>query len=149
MEQREIDFDFELSTIRGIREFRDIKDDMVRLYPNIPMSAAREYIKTGKKLPIIPDEFYEIAEKLYEKRIEVIESVKIQISEQARKNEIDVPEEYLSGKNLAPFFENDIYEKVPDLKVFEFLRFYSPEEIAQMTKKQELVADQKNTEDER
>jgi len=135
MEKQEMDFDFELTTLKGMRDFRIIFDEIKSQYPNIPMKAAREYIKTGQKLPVIPNGFYEEVEKLYNKRREVIESVRMQISEQARKNGIDVPDEYLSGKNLSPFFEDDVYEKVPDLRIFEFLRIYSPEEIAQMTKK--------------
>lgn len=142
-------FDFEISTFNSIKEFNEYLMEVKKKYPNLTMPMAREYLKSGTRIIGVPDELYDALDKLSQIRREAIEGEKVHILAQAQKAGVRVPDEIASGKSLIPFFEDAAYEKVPTLRVFEYMCFYTPDEIAQMTNKPKANDKQENTSEER
>lgn len=127
-------FDFEVSTLNAIKKFNEFFREVKRKYPNLTMPMAREYLKNGTRIVGVPDELYEDLDTLFEIRKNALENEREHILAQAQKSNINLPENIISGKCLEPFFEDELYEKVPTLRLYEYMIFYSLEEIARKTK---------------
>ena len=138
-------FDFEVSTINAIKQFRDLLAEIKKKHPNMTMPMAREYLKRGTKIAGVSEELYADLDRLSQIRTTAITTEKEYIIAQAQKAHIKLPEEIVSGKSLIPFFEDATYELVPTLKIFEYMTFYSPEEIAGMREKIQINDEQENT----
>lgn len=138
-------FDFEVSTINAIKQFRDLLAEIKKKHPNMTMPMAREYLKRGTKIAGVSEELYADLDRLSQIRTTAITTEKEYIIAQAQKAHIKIPEEIVSGKSLVPFFEDAAYELVPTLKIFEYMTFYSPEEIAGMKEKIQINDEQENT----
>lgn len=144
-----MEIDFEISTYQAIQKFNEIFSEIKKKFPNLTMPMARNYIKNGTRVAGVPDELYSALDKLSQIRLDAIENEKIHILAQAKQSGIRLPEEIASGKSLIPFFEDAAYDKVPTLKVFEYLSFYSPEEIAQMRNRPQVNDKEENDNAER
>ncbi|MBR2289090.1 MAG: hypothetical protein IJ867_00285 [Clostridia bacterium] len=141
--------DFDISTLKGINEYKSLLEEIKRKYQNITMPMIREYFRRETKIRGVSEELYSDLDKLYKLREETIQSASIQIRAQAQKAGYRLSNRFLTGKNLVPFYEDELYEKIPDLKLFEFLSTYTPEEIAQMRNIPGQKASKETTEEER
>ena len=134
-------FDFEKTTLSLIKKFNDLFDEIRKKYPTVTMPMIRNYINSGNKIEGIPDELYNDLDKLYQIRLEAIKTESNHIISQAKKSGLKVPDDIISGKSLIPFFEDEIYEKISTLRVYEYMTFYTTQEIAQMSKKDKNIED--------
>ena len=132
-----MEFEFESSTLDKIIEFDEILKQVKIEYPNATMAMMREYLKNGTKVDGVPEEFYGYVEKLAKIRLEALDTEKECILAQAQKAGIKIPDSIFSGKNLIPYLDEEISQKIPTLTLVEKMKFYSIEEIARMTKKEE------------
>lgn len=144
-----MNLDFEVSTLEKLQKFRSTLINIRQQYPNIGMATAREYLINGTRIQGVPDEYYSLIDELYKIRMEVLTIEKEHILAQSKMANTKVPEGVFEGKNLAPFFEKNLYEKIPTLAVIEFLGFYSKEEVVQMSNGFGLDKQSENIEDER
>lgn len=140
-------YDFEISTWNSIKEFNNFFNEIKEKYPNLTMPMIRNYIKTGTKIVGVPNELYDDIDKLFAIRLKAIEIEKIHLEAQAEKAGKKLPESILNGKNLKPYFEDEVYEIVPTLKIFEFMVFYDGEEIANMKNKTNIEVSQNSTDE--
>ena len=147
MKLKEMVFDFEISTLNSIKEFNNFFSEIKKRYPNLTMPMIRAYLKNGIRVDGVPNKLYDDLDKLSQIRMEAIKREKIHIIAQTKERGVALSEDIISGESLIPFFDDKIYEKVPTLRVYEYLSFYSPEEIAQMTKKPELSNEARESED--
>lgn len=133
-----IAFDFEISTINLIKEFNEYLKHSIKKHPDFSMSLARKYIQDGIKMDNISEEFYHDIDTLFDIRMKAIQNEKVHILAQAQKANIKIPKyvmNILSGKELAPFLEDEVYQNIPTLKIIEYMIFYTPIELAQIKHK--------------
>ncbi len=136
--------DFKISTLLAIRQFQDGIKELITDYPDFDFKDARNFIKTGEKKESVSSKIYDKISSLNEIRKSAIKKemtrakAQMEIFNSKRsENPINIPEELLDGSSLVPFFDQKFYELFPSLGTFQFMQWYSEEEVANLVLEQE------------
>lgn len=120
-----------LSTWDKVKAFQD---GLEALGKKVELSIARTYLLTGEKSERVPAEIYDEIDRLEAIREEGIQSEMKYCLAQAKLSGITLPEEIQKGKDIRPFFNEKVLEKIPSLDLYTHFMWYSSEELWNLRK---------------
>lgn len=127
-----MNIDFERSTLERIDAFQTGLVELINKYPNFDYKLAREFLKTGKKSEAMPEEVYDEILRLNELRTKAIKVEMFRAAAKAKLMGKEIPEKFLDGSSLSPFFDEKMYDLFPSFGVYEFLSWYDLTEIEKL-----------------
>ena len=120
-----------LSTWDKVKAFQD---GLEALEKRVELSIARAYLLTGEKSEVVSPDVYDEIDRLEAIREEGIQSEMKYCLAQARLSGITLPEEIQTGKDIRPFFNEKVLEKVPSLDLYTHFMWYSSKELGDLKK---------------
>ncbi len=126
MKQDKIETTYAKSTWKKIKIFQEGLKDIEKL---IPMSYVRDYLLTGKKINEITENTYKKIDELQEIRMSGISSEMKYAIAQAKKSNLTLKEDIITGKDMAPGFSKSILSRVPSLEIYTHFMWYTKKEL--------------------
>lgn len=140
-----MEIDFEISTLRTIKEFQSGLKSLITKYPNFDFKSAIKFLETGEKSVTIPEEAYDELLRLNELRKNAIQTEMRVAKARAKLNGEEIDPKYLDGSDFTYCFESEVYDKYSKFAIYNFLQFGPP--ISRESEKSEQ--DSKSDNDER
>ena len=121
-----MDIDFEISTLRTIKEFQNGLKSLITKYPNFDFKSAIRFLETGEKSVTIPEEAYNEILRLNELRKNAIQNEMRVAKARAKLNGEEINSKYLDGSDYTYCFDEAVYNKYPKFAIYNFLQFGHP-----------------------
>ena len=126
-----MNIDFSLEILRNIKEFQERMKTLIQK-PNFSYKMARDFITSGEKNANISDDIYTEITSLQELRKNTISIAMRKAIAKAKLKGKEIPERFLDGNDLTPFFDEEIYNEYSSFGVYELMPWYSELEIEQL-----------------
>lgn len=110
------------STWAKIKEFQDGIEELGK---KVELSIARYYLLTGKKSNVVSEEIYAEIDRLQQIRVQGIQDEMQYCLAQASLNNITLTEDIKTGKDIRPFFSDQVLDKIPSLDLYTHFMWYS------------------------
>ena len=121
-----MEIDFEISTLRTIKEFQSGLKSLITKYPNFDFKSAINFLETGEKSVTIPEEAYDELLRLNELRKNAIQTEMSVAKARAKLNGEEIDPKYLDGSDFTYCFESEVYDKYSKFAIYNFLQFGPP-----------------------
>lgn len=121
-----MEIDFEISTLRTIKEFQSGLKSLITKYPNFDFKSAIRFLETGEKSNTIPEEAYDEILRLNELRKNAIQTEMSVAKARAKLNGEEIDPKYLDGSDFTYCFESEVYDKYSKFAIYNFLQFGPP-----------------------
>lgn len=121
-----MEIDFEISTLRTIKEFQSGLKSLIAKYPNFDFKSAINFLETGEKSVTIPEEAYDELLRLNELRKNAIQTEMRVAKARAKLNGEEIDPKYLDGSDFTYCFESEVYDKYSKFAIYNFLQFGPP-----------------------
>lgn len=118
--------DFELSTLRIVKEYQGRLKNLITKYPNFDFEAAINFLKTEEKTDKIPEEVYPELIKLNELRKKAIQNEMRRASAKAKLEGKEIDSKFLDGSDYTFCFSPETYDEFPKFAIYNFVQFGPP-----------------------
>ena len=118
-----MDIDFEISTLRTIKEFQSGLKSLIEKYPNFDFESAIKFLKEGEKSNTIPEKAYDELLILNELRKKAIQTEMRVAEARAKLNGEQIDPKYLDGSDYTYCFDPEVYKKYPKFAVYNLVQF--------------------------
>ena len=121
-----MDIDFEISTLKIIKEFQNGLKSLIKKYPKFDFKSAIKFLETGEKSNNIPEEAYDEILRLNELRKKAIQVEMKVAAARAKLNGEQIDPKYLDGSDFTYCFESEVYDKYSKFAIYNFVQFGPP-----------------------